>query len=149
MKKVISKIWGHEEIFINSKNYCFKKLNLVVNFISSYHYHIKKDESFIIGENSSDIYMCVEGIKFKMQPGNFIHMPPGYKHQFAAMKNAPTYFYEVSTEDSSEDSIRLTKSGVYVLPVSILYGLQTFRNLCNSKYDINGNPTFPITPFEK
>lgn len=108
--EIVKKVWGFEEIYCNEL-YCFKRLQLDPGFICSYHGHEKKDESFLVGPTSAPMYMCMREVEFKLFAGNFIHVPPGYYHQFAAMTEKGAYFYEVSTHDAPEDSYRQSQSG--------------------------------------
>jgi mannose-6-phosphate isomerase-like protein (cupin superfamily) len=106
-----NKIWGYEDIYCNNEHYCFKELVLNPGFISSYHKHQKKDECFLIGDDSNDIYFSIEGVPFIACPGDFIHVPPNYAHEFAALGCVGQgYFYEVSSHDDPADSYRETQS---------------------------------------
>ena len=44
----IEKVWGYEEIPVNTNLYCFKFLNLKRGFCCSLHHHKLKTETFFI-----------------------------------------------------------------------------------------------------
>jgi mannose-6-phosphate isomerase-like protein (cupin superfamily) len=50
MSQFIPKGWGYELIHHNSPEYCCKTLHITKNKCLSYHYHIKKKETFLIAE---------------------------------------------------------------------------------------------------
>jgi mannose-6-phosphate isomerase-like protein (cupin superfamily) len=142
--EIVKKIWGEEHIFRNTQ-YCFKKLIINYGFICSYHQHKKKDECFFIGETSGPLYMGLSGKKFKMFPGDFVHVPTGYPHNFAAIIESGAHFYEISSYDDPEDSYRRNTSSK--IDKSILGGmslLPTFKEMVDKGYfNEFGDPLFP------
>ena len=72
-------IWGYELWIENNEKYCSKLLILNEGFESSWHYHERKDETFIILEgrvsltyasemNSDQTIILSEGGKFRLKP---------------------------------------------------------------------------------
>lgn len=143
MIKMVTKEWGAEHIFANDL-YCFKEMRLTTGVLCSYHYHEKKDESFYLPDTTMPIYMKMEGIEFLLNPNNFIHIPPGYKHQFCAIMHSDTWFYEVSTNDDPADSFRDTVSAsIPKEQYSKWWTLPDFDSMIGSSFSIHGDPAFP------
>lgn len=72
-------IWGYELWIENNEKYCSKLLILNEGFESSWHYHERKDETFIILEgrvsltyenemNTAQTIILREGEKFRLKP---------------------------------------------------------------------------------
>jgi mannose-6-phosphate isomerase-like protein (cupin superfamily) len=72
-------VWGYELWIENNEKYCSKLLILNEGFESSWHYHERKDETFIILEgsvsltyenerNTSQTIILKEGEKFRLKP---------------------------------------------------------------------------------
>lgn len=109
--KFVDKDWGYEVWFENNEMYCGKMLKVVRDIWSSngkFHYHKRKDETFIVieGELLLDIGdekgVITENI---LTPYESIRVKPGVKHRFTS--NTPqTKFIEVSTTHSDDDSFR-------------------------------------------
>lgn len=108
-KHLVKKVWGSEEILVNAA-YCGKRMILMQNYCCSLHKHNLKDETFYIEEgemlleiknnNLSKFYVLAKGQTYRIQPEVF--------HRFYGLQQ--TIFYEFSTHDEPEDSIRETKS---------------------------------------
>lgn len=140
--ETIEKLWGWEEVLCNDL-YCFKNLHLNYGFISSYHYHIVKDESFIMSGGSFSMYLNIEGYKFRLRQGDFVHIPPGYRHQFAAIYTSGAVFHEISTRDDPKDSIRETQSrAAGILEIQEWKSYPAFSRLVGTDFDDKGNPAF-------
>jgi mannose-6-phosphate isomerase len=106
--KIVAKIWGHEEIGINTDKYCGKILHLDRGYRCSIHRH-PKDETFRmlngmmlleLGENFENMENSI------LMPGDWIRIKPNFWHRFSGLKD--TEFIEFSTPDS--ESERKTKS---------------------------------------
>lgn len=113
--EVVSKVWGHEEICVNTDLYCGKLLHLMKGFRCSIHKHEEKDETFYIltGKVQIELFAVlndelVPSHKFILIPGNSIRIEPGTYHRFTGIVCAT--ILEVSTCDKKEDSFRVTQS---------------------------------------
>lgn len=108
----IAKVWGSEEIIVNNKDYCGKILTIFGGFISSYHCHKKKTETFYVlkGEVILDLGdKSRENIKrYYLQEGTSITINPGQYHFFTSRNEAK--FLEISTHHKDSDSYRETES---------------------------------------
>lgn len=60
--KVVPKGWGYEVHIANSELYCGKQLHFIKGKSCSFHYHIKKDETFFLasGELEVKLYNIAE-----------------------------------------------------------------------------------------
>lgn len=108
--KWIPKGWGGEKIICNNEEYCGKILCFVKGKKCSWHYHIKKDETFYIqsgkillkyGEND-DMSFSHE---IMLERGDKFHVTRGMRHQMYALED--TELFEFSTQHFDEDSIRV------------------------------------------
>lgn len=108
----IVKGWGWEEWISNTELYCGKRLFVKKGKKCSFHYHIKKDETFLIiygklyvlYSQQDDIEQACEIV---LSPGDVFHVPPSLRHQFKGIED--TEFVEFSTQHFEEDSIRVVK----------------------------------------
>lgn len=106
---VVDKLWGHEEIYVNDRdsNYCLKRLVLNKGpWRCSKHKHDKKTETFHVIEGVLHLWTEVDGFSTfsSHHAGSSVTITPGTLHSF--WSHLPTSFYEVSTHDTPEDSIR-------------------------------------------
>jgi len=104
--RIVEKVWGHEEVFRN-KEYCIKKLVLKKNRFCSVHKHNEKTETFLIIKGTMMLHYGRNKNVMKQQiltKDDVFHMPKKTWHRFVGMRN--TEFYECSTFDKPEDSIR-------------------------------------------
>lgn len=127
----VPKAWGHEEILVATELYTLKRLVFLPGFVSSYHYHREKDESFcvIAGELEYVLHpidpedeeeSTRKALERLTQPGSPI-MRMGHKRRFwpwtahrcRAYSVMPAVVLEVSTRDRPEDTVRLTESGIW------------------------------------
>ena len=102
-------LWGHELWIENNEIYCNKLLVLNKGFESSWHYHERKDETFIIlngkvsltfaKDKDSKVQNTIlnEGDKFRIRPG--------LVHTFKSLTPTSTVM-EVSTTDDG-DNVKL------------------------------------------
>ena len=104
--RIIPKIWGREEIFVNQK-YCGKKLVLKQGFRCSLHFHKKKDETFYIYRGS--VLMEVGDRTRVMRQGDIQHIPPKIYHRFTGLVDSE--IIEFSTHDDPLDTERIQFSG--------------------------------------
>ena len=102
-------IWGYELWIENSEKYCSKLLILNKGFESSWHYHERKDETFVILEgqvsltyaNSKDA--AAQTIILDM--GDKFRLTPRVVHTFKSL-TAKSIVMEVSTTDDG-DNVKL------------------------------------------
>lgn len=101
MYKVVDKYWGREDWLQVTNNYMFKLLNVFKGKTLLNHYHNIKEETFYIMEGKGII--IINGEKQTINKGDYIHIPPGTRHQITAFEDL--IIVEVSTPHQ-EDSIR-------------------------------------------
>ena len=112
MENIHPKGWGYENWIVNKSEYCGKLLYFYAGKKCSWHYHIKKDETFFIGSgsiellygDSDDIHDAKSIILLK---GDKFYIYPGLRHQMIALED--TELYEFSTEHFEDDSYRIIK----------------------------------------
>lgn len=108
MIKVVQKGWGHEKIIHNSDGYCGKILFFKKSKKCSYHYHIKKNETFycvgkvLIKFGEDDNYKNAN--EKILNTGETFHVPAGLRHQIIAIEDSE--IFEFSSTHFEEDSIR-------------------------------------------
>jgi mannose-6-phosphate isomerase-like protein (cupin superfamily) len=107
--KRVEKGWGHEEIIHNADGYCGKILHFLKGKKCSYHYHLKKTETFYcVGRVvvrhgfSDDLKSASETI---LSTGDVFHVPVGLRHQMEAFEDSQ--LFEFSTLDFPDDSLRI------------------------------------------
>ena len=105
-KKIVKKLWGHEEWIVN-RDYCGKKLVLKKGLRCSVHHHKNKDETFYIIKGKVLIELDKE--KKVMLPGDSILIEPGTKHRFTGLEDSE--IIEFSTHHEDSDSYRDEPSG--------------------------------------
>jgi len=109
----IPKLWGYEDVAINTDQYCGKRMFINEQFQCSIHHHKVKDEVLMVGPDgllyfeTGDTPNNMTGIF--MDENERIHITPNLWHRFTALRD--TTIYEFSTHDDTEDSIRDQKSG--------------------------------------
>lgn len=106
--EIINKVWGHEEIIVNTRDYCGKKLVLNKGFRCSIHWHKIKDETFYV--NKGKVFLEIGNEKKILLPGDSIRIIPGTKHRFSGLEDSE--IIEFSTHDDSSDSYRKEQSGL-------------------------------------
>jgi len=109
----VPKLWGYEDIAVNTERYCGKRMLIHEQYHCSIHHHNVKDEVLMVGpegllyfETGSD---PAKMTGFFMGENDRIRITPGLWHRFTALRD--TIIYEFSTHDDPEDSIRDEKSG--------------------------------------
>ena len=105
--KIVKKLWGHEEIIVNTDLYCFKYLHLIKGFQCSLHSHKKKEETFILKEGIVEIEYI--GKIYHLNEGHTVTIKPHQLHRFKSITDT-AILIEVSTHDDPEDSYRIEKS---------------------------------------
>ena len=102
-------IWGYELWIENNEKYCNKLLILHKGFESSWHYHERKDETFVILEGTVSLTYA-NGINEKTQTiilnkGNKFRLKPGVVHTFKSLASK-SIVMEISTTDDG-DNVKL------------------------------------------
>ena len=108
---LVKKVWGYEEIPVNSELYCFKFLKLEKGFCCSLHHHKLKTETFYL--LSGLILLEHKQQIFPMMENAFVTILPNEDHRFFGIEKS--IILEVSTQDFPEDSYRLTESSPFDL----------------------------------
>ena len=102
-------LWGYDLWIENNEKYCSKLLILHKGFESSWHYHERKDETFVILEGQVSLTYA-NGINATAQTiilnkGDKFRLKPGVVHTFKSL--APkSIVMEVSTTDD-DDNVKL------------------------------------------
>lgn len=99
---VVKKVWGIEEIFANTPEYCGKLMKLYKQHQCSLHHHEKKDETFYI--YSGIMFLQAGSLSMFLHPGHAYRIPRKTPHTFAGIEE--TIFIEASTHDDPSDSYR-------------------------------------------
>ncbi|MEK6946327.1 MAG: cupin domain-containing protein, partial [Nanoarchaeota archaeon] len=93
-------IWGYELWIENNEKYCNKLLILNKGFESSWHYHERKDETFIILEGKVSLtYANSKDTPTQtiiLNPGDKFRLKPGVVHTFKSLVSKSTVM-EIST----------------------------------------------------
>lgn len=102
-------LWGHELWIENNSKYCCKLLVLNKGFESSWHYHKRKDETFVILEGQvSLIYangLDTPSQAVVLEKGEKFRLEPGVVHTFKSLAQK-SIVMEISTTDD-DDNIKL------------------------------------------
>ena len=92
---IVSKPWGHEEIWAKTDKYVGKMLFIKKGERLSMQYHKVKDETLRL--MSGELKLQLDGGIKKMKPGDVYHIPPNTKHRMIAVTNS--LVLEVSTTE--------------------------------------------------
>ncbi len=113
MTERVEKLWGHEEILVNTELYCAKHLIVEPGFQCSFHYHRIKDETFLVLDGTISLEVQKKGEdkieNYILQRDDFMRIYPGDIHRFSSLGDT-AIILEVSTHDDNEDSYRLENS---------------------------------------
>jgi mannose-6-phosphate isomerase-like protein (cupin superfamily) len=110
--EIIKKGWGCEKIIVNNEKYCGKILCFNKHKKCSFHYHLKKEETFYLQSGSIELIYgfsdeIKEAEKILLLPGDSFHIPIGLRHQMIASEYSE--LFEFSTQHFDEDSYRVIK----------------------------------------
>ena len=99
-------IWGYELWIENNEKYCNKLLILHKGFESSWHYHERKDETFVVLEGQVSLTYA-NGLDTPAQTivlnkGNKFRLKPGVIHTFKSLIPKSTIM-EISTTDDGDN----------------------------------------------
>lgn len=109
---IVKKLWGSEDVLVNSPLYCAKILRIDPGMGCSYHRHRIKDETFFV--LSGEVVLKLgERVPMLLKHGSSQHVPPMTYHSFGSESGA--VMLEVSTHHEDSDVERLTESGPFVM----------------------------------
>lgn len=92
--------FGSSLITLINQKYCKKVIVMLANQENPEHYHLKKDETFIL--LNGDLKVKLDQNIIKLQPGETLHIPVNSKHSFSSIGGA--VFEEISTTHFTDDS---------------------------------------------
>ena len=102
--RIVEHKWGHEEIVVETDKYCYELLHQKKGWVSSYHYHPIKQETFILKEGI--IRLKVNGNEFILSEPFTI--TPSTPHSFHAVTDST--IMEVSTKHMDDDVVKLEEA---------------------------------------
>jgi len=106
---MVTKGWGHENIWCSNDKYCGKMLTFNEGAKFSMHFHREKDETWFIlnGKFTVTIIDTKDASRstVELTAGDTWHNPPLLPHQLACVEAGT--IIEVSTPDSVEDNYRV------------------------------------------
>lgn len=103
----VKKVWGKEVIVVNNDKYCGKFLYLDKGAESSYHRHLKKQETFYAMEGQ--VALTIEGKDYMLNPYSRPKtIRPGQLHGFRGITDS--LILEISTHHDDKDVVRLSES---------------------------------------
>ena len=102
-------IWGYELWIENNEKYCNKLLILHKGFESSWHYHERKDETFVVLEGQVSLTYAngldAPAKTIVLNKGDKFRLKPGVVHTFKSLTPRSTVM-EISTTDDG-DNVKL------------------------------------------
>jgi len=101
--KEVKKVWG-KELWVVNEEYCGKLLYVDAGSRSSYHYHLKKKETFHCIEG--DVMLNIKGTEFLLEEPVTIN--PNTPHSFYGITDA--IILEVSSHHEDSDVVRINES---------------------------------------
>lgn len=106
---VTHKGWGHEVLIHNSPLYCAKILMFRYGGKFSFHYHIKKTETWYVNKGQFELrHLDTDRAMYVTQyltEGDVVHIPVGNPHQLYAPRGGE--IFEASTQCFDEDNYRI------------------------------------------
>ena len=115
--KETKKLWGSEHLVTNTKKYCAKLMTIEADTQVSLHYHLEKEETFILisGKLTVETIAGKDGkrcLSHLEKTGDSLTLKPGTPHTFYCPKDqiGSTVFMEASTQDFKHDSYRIYPS---------------------------------------
>jgi mannose-6-phosphate isomerase-like protein (cupin superfamily) len=101
--------WGEEVWLENNSHYCAKVIRLRKGHRSSWHYHERKDETFIILNGVVLLKTSDQSGKFvqvlELHPGQKYRIKPGEIHTFKSLTEAANILEVSKTDD--DDNVKL------------------------------------------
>ena len=102
-------IWGYELWIENNEKYCNKLLILHKGFESSWHYHKRKDETFVVLEGQVSLTHAngpeAPAQTVVLDDGDKFRLKPGVVHKFKSLRQK-SIVMEISTTDD-DDNVKL------------------------------------------
>ncbi len=101
-------LWGYEVWIENNELYCNKLLVLNKGFSSSWHYHMRKDETFIILSGEVELIysnMFVKNRAIILKAGDKFRIKPHVIHKFQSLTDK-SIIMEVSLTDD-DDNVKI------------------------------------------
>lgn len=106
--RIVSKPWGHEEIWAETERYAGKFLHIRAGESLSRQYHLRKEETVCVLSGTLILEVGQgDGLQvLTLQRGENYHVRPGTIHRFCAPVDSSVVLVEVSTPEL-EDVVRL------------------------------------------
>ena len=101
-KNKTDKPWGYEKLIILTEKYMVKELYIKKGYMTSLHYHPRKDETMHIKYGLGHI--LISGERIKVKAGDVVRIPPNTEHQIVAENNLLLYEYSTPHPD---DTVRI------------------------------------------
>lgn len=109
MSEIVTKGWGHEEIFADTADYCGKLLHFRQGGRCSMHFHAKKHETWRVLSGEFVVeYLDIRNASrhtATLKEGSVWTNPPNSPHRLVCRDAG--IILEVSTADSAEDNYRV------------------------------------------
>lgn len=109
--ELAEKGWGKEFWMLNNDKLCLKVMTLKNNKRCSLHFHLDKDEIFLVVSGSMMFVwvdpLTAEEKHLELVPGDTVYVPRGLPHQFGGTSEKPCVFVEASTHHEDGDSYRV------------------------------------------
>jgi mannose-6-phosphate isomerase-like protein (cupin superfamily) len=108
-QEIVEKTWGSEVVIINSPLYCGKILKFRAGYTGSFHFHLKKTETWYIS-NGRILLSWPDPATGKvytelMRVGDVVTHRPGEAHIVEAIEDCD--IFEISTQHFDEDTYRI------------------------------------------
>jgi len=108
----VKKGWGSETWLVNNDKYCGKILYFEKDKRLSWHYHLKKEETFYLQSGKLLVKFSMQddldrADEVVLEEGDCFDVPVGLRHQMIALEES--YLFEFSTHHEDEDSWRIIK----------------------------------------
>lgn len=113
---LVNKVWGFEEIPVNTESYCGKRLKVREGFQTSWHYHKVKDEVLLVAEGRCSVSWSDEDTPLGarcvvLMPGMSFRVFPGVRHRIRSDMGYDAFLIEFSTHHDDSDTVRLLPGG--------------------------------------
>jgi mannose-6-phosphate isomerase-like protein (cupin superfamily) len=117
MMQIVEKLWGYENVIVNTDLYCGKIIHINKGHMGSFHYHAVKDETFYLQSGNvklkySDSDDYENSREITLLPGDAFRIYPGLRHQIIGLQDSD--IIEFSTHDKNEDSYRVISSENFI-----------------------------------
>jgi mannose-6-phosphate isomerase-like protein (cupin superfamily) len=129
VEPVVKKNWGHEQTVVNTADYCGKAIVVFPGMRNSFHYHRRKDETFLVlcGEVEVDYMPPEEVAEFAgwgldesevleghhktclLKRSESFRVVPGTRHRFVNRGDEPCIIIEFSTHHDDADVVRVIR----------------------------------------